>query len=177
MREKFLEDDILRLRAVNPEDANIMWEIENDSTQWIENCMAAPLSNTIITDYALSYDADPFSAKQLRLIAELKEDKNVIGIVDLYDISAINRNAFVGIYIIPKFRNEGFGERALILLEKFTFSLLNLNNIGAKIVIDNKESVKLFKKLNFSECGCLPNWIVSGKESKDLLFFSKHNNL
>lgn len=173
MRQRFLEDDTLLLRAVEADDANVMWKVENDSSQWVENCMAAPLSQMMLTDYALSYDADPFRTGQLRLIIERKTDEAVIGIIDLYDISAVHRHAFVGIYIIPEFRNLGFGGKSLILLEKFTFSVLNLIRIGAKIVIDNEESIKLFKKLNFSECGTMPEWIITGDEKKDLLLFSK----
>ena len=174
MRHKFLEDDILLLRAVNAEDAETMWDVENDSSQWIENSMSAPISRTVLTDYALSYKADPFHDGQLRLIVEHKADKTIAGIVDLYEISAIHRRAFIGIYILPAFRNRGLATRALDLLENYAFSLLNLDKLGAKIVINNKESIKLFRKQNFSQCGCIPGWIRTGNEEKDLLLFSKN---
>lgn len=176
MHQTFLKDDILLLRAVNPEDADIMWEVETDSTQWIQNCMAAPMSRTMLMEYALSYSADPFREGQLRLIIERRVDNETLGIVDLYEISAIHRRAFIGIYVIPKFRQMGFGEKTLKLIEKFAFSILNLNQLGAKIVIDNKESINLFKKLNFSECGCMPDWIQTGNKWSDLLLFSKRIN-
>ncbi len=173
MRGKFLEGDILLLRAVNAEDADIMWEIDNDSTQWIENCMSAPLSKTMLIDYVLSYSADPIKDGQLRLIIEKKNNKEVVGLIELYDISAIHRRAYVGIYILPQFRGLGLARKTLGLLEKFALSVLNLDKLGVKIVINNIESIRLFKNSGYSQCGCMPGWIRTGDEQKDLLLFSK----
>lgn len=174
MNERFLENDLIRLRAVNPDDVSVMWEVESDSTQWLQNCMAAPLSSQNITDYALSYDADPFSAKQLRLIIELKENQETAGIIDLYDISAQNRTAFIGIYLIPRFRKLGLGTISLKILEKYAFYILNLSQLGVKIVYNNKDSINLFKNCGYNNTGTLPNWILSGNERLDLYLFSKN---
>lgn len=172
--DTFLEDDKIRLRAVEPDDVAIITYIERDSTQWLSNCMCAPLSAQMITDYALSYDADPFRAGQLRLMIESKDSRNVIGVIDLYDVSAQNRNAFIGIYIIPLYRKQGYAFEAISILEKYAFYLLNLRNFGAKIVYNNKESINLFKKAGFTHSGTLPNWIQMGMEKGDLLIFTKN---
>ncbi len=87
----FLENEIIKLRPVEPEDAETMWIVESDSEQWMQNGMSAPLSRQNLTDYALSYDADPVRAGQLRLIIESKPEKGIIGIADLYDISVQHR--------------------------------------------------------------------------------------
>ena len=169
----FLENDKIRLRAVEPEDVKIITEVESDSSQWIDNCMCAPISYQMITEYALSYDADPFRAGQIRLMIESKETKSIIGIIDLYQISAQNRTAFIGIYILPRYRRQGLGLESLSILEKYAYFLLNLNNFGAKIVYNNVESINLFKKAGFTHSGTLPEWIQTGKVRRDLMIFTK----
>lgn len=168
-----LENDILKLRAVEPEDATIMWEVESDSSQWIQNSMAAPLSSNIIYNYALSYDADPFSAGQLRLIVERKSDDGIIGIIDLYNISATHRNAFVAIYILPEFRRLGYAETAIGLLERYAFENLNLQHLAAKIMEGNDISVKLFCKCGYALRGIIPQWFQTGNIHKNLSIYSK----
>lgn len=168
-----LENSHMRLRAVEPSDSMIMWDIERDSSQWIENGMSAPLSYRNLKEYAEGYDADPFKSGQLRLIAETAESGECLGIVDLYDISAKNRTAFIGIYIIGKYRNQGLASEALGLLEVYSFRILNLRQLAAKIVSSNDASRRLFTRCGFKLRGVLPEWILSGNRTFDLALFTK----
>ena len=115
-----LENEHIRLRAVEPEDAETIWIAENDSDQWIQNGMAAPMSRRIIFEYALAYDADPFRDNQIRFMIEEKNCRKIIGLVDLFEISPIHKNAFVGIYLMADARSKGFGRMALGLLEEYS---------------------------------------------------------
>ncbi|MDE6340632.1 MAG: GNAT family N-acetyltransferase, partial [Muribaculaceae bacterium] len=153
-----LKNDLIRLRAVEPSDAEKMWEMECDSEQWIHNGMSAPYSLNNLRDYANNYDADPIRSGQLRLIIEKNDDHNVIGMIDLYDISPIHRTAFIGIYISKAFRREGYALLAIGLLEKYCSNLLNLFQIGAKIMDGNVPSELLFEKAGFIRQCILPKW-------------------
>lgn len=168
-----LENSRLRLRAVEPADSRIMWDIERDSSQWIENGMSAPLSYHSLKEYAERYDADPFNAGQLRLIAETSDSGEYVGIIDLYDISATNRTAFIGIYIIGRYRNRGMGSEAIALIEEYSFRVLNLRQLAAKIVSSNHASRRLFERCGFKLRGVMPEWILSGNTTFDLALFSK----
>lgn len=174
----FLEDDSIRLRAVEPDDGYFMWAVETDSTQWIENGMSAPFSRHNLEEYARGYDADPIRCGQLRLIIEKKERENFesVGIIDLYDISPIGRTAFVGIYVCPDRRGRSLGKRALILIERYSSQLLNLRMLGAKISDNNIASRRLFESAGYNQTGMLPSWILSGEKSSDLLIFAKKIN-
>ncbi len=166
----FMKNSI-RLRAVEPEDADFMWNVESDSTQWIQNGMSAPLSRHNILDYALSYDADPSKAGQIRLIIE-RNDKP-IGIVDLFEISAIHRHAFVGIYIVPEMRKTGLATESLVMLEYYAFKLLNISQLAARIMSGNTASEALFRKAGYSLRGEIPSWFMSGNKSISLMIYSK----
>lgn len=169
----FLSDRIICLRAVEPQDATAMWEMEQDSDQWIHNTMAAPFSFHNLKEYAENYDADPIRAGQLRLIIESVDSKNILGCIDLYDISPLHQTAFIGIYIKPEYRKSGMGRRAVYLLEKYAHNLLNLHQLGAKIMQPETASVRLFESCDYVLRGTLPEWYKVGKHRIDLLIYTK----
>lgn len=169
-----LRNGALSLRPVEPEDALAMWEMESDPTQWIQNGMMAPYSLRNLKEYALQYRADPFAEGQLRLMLVDKNVAEPVGIVDLYDISASNRTAWVGIYVRPAFRGNGLGKKALQMLEDYCRRLLNLRILAAKIASENAASQRLFAKAGYTECGRLRDWLVSADRAQDILIFQKH---
>lgn len=171
-----LRSEGLRLRPVEPDDAMAMWEMESDPHQWIDNGMMAPFSLRNLKEYALQYRADPFAEGQLRLMLVNEGSAEPAGIVDLYDICASNRTAWVGIYIRPAFRGNGIGRKALMMLEDYCRRLLNLRILAAKIASGNVASRRLFAKDGYIECGCLKDWLVSADNSQDILLFQKSLN-
>lgn len=159
-----LEDNRFCLRPVEPEDADFMWSVECDSLQWIQNLLVAPFSRENLRNYALNYEADPYEAGQLRLIMIEKHNGRRVGIIDLYDLIASQRTAWVGIYILPEFRGKDIGKTGLHLLEDYAIRILNLRRLGAKIIENNESSMNLFLNSGFEWIGRLPGWIQSGKE-------------
>lgn len=170
---RFLENEIIRLRAVEPDDWKTLYEIENDSSQWRENSMMAPYSKKNLKEYAENYDADPIRSGQLRLIIELKGNKEIAGIVDLYEINPTGRTAFMGIYVLEDKRRNGIASNALLMMEKYARVLLNLRILGAKISGRNMSSAALFVKSGFSKCGSLSGWLKNGKETSSLDIYIK----
>lgn len=169
---KFLCNESIVLRPVEPEDAEFMWEVESDSVQWVQNSIVAPFSKENLRKYAENYEADPFLAGQLRLIITDKFGK-YYGIADLYDISAQHRTAWVGIYILPSYRNVGIASETLSTLEDYAFKLLNLHHLGAKIVEGNETSRNLFIKNGYEPCGLLIDWLISGYNKYSINLFQK----
>lgn len=169
---KFLDNGHVRLRAVEPEDAGLMWEVETDTTQWRDNGMSAPYSRRNLREYAENYDADPIRAGQLRLIAQL-DDGAVFGLADIYDISPTTRTAFVGIYVLEKYRRHGLASEILGLLEEYARQLLNLRILGAKISETNLQSVSMFEKAGFRKEATISDWLLSGRNTYALLIYTK----
>lgn len=164
---RFLANERIKLRPVEPEDAEFMWNVESDSLQWVQNSLVAPFSRENLLHYARNYEADPYLAEQLRLIIE--EDSKRIGIADLYELSPQHHTSFVGIYILPEHRRTGAALETLGLLEKYALNILNLRQLGAKIVDGNDVSMHLFLKAGYEWSGTLKNWIQSGSS-----FYSLH---
>lgn len=166
-----LSHDNISLRAVEPEDVMFMYDCENDSRQWVQNSMMAPISQQMLTDYALTYDADIYKARQLRLICYDKSTGKRLGIADIFDVNFRNGNAFVGVYTVPDNRRKGIASIMLKLLQNYAFNILSLNTIAAKISSDNYASIKLFSKAGYIHKGSLHNWIKTQDGFMDLLIY------
>lgn len=177
-----MSNERLQLRAVEPSDAAVIWDIEDDNTQWIVNGMMAPISMHMITEYALNYDADPYRTGQLRLVARFAVDGTdepevVVGLADLYDISARNHTAFVGIYVRSEYRGRGYGAEMLRQLEKYARNILNIRTVVAKVAAVNSSSGRLFVKAGYEKAGEIKQWICLPEGSSDLTLYQKCLNI
>lgn len=162
----------LSLRAVEPLDADFMYAVDNDRDAWKYSNTVAPLSRQLLRTYAMEYDADPYKSGNLRLIVIDNESKPV-GIADLFDISALNRRANIGIYILPEFRNRKFGLAALTLLTGYARDILMLNRLFAYILASNVQSAHLFAAAGFDKIATLPQWCsLPGGEYADVYLFT-----
>lgn len=145
-----------RLRAVEPEDVELLFRVESDPRSGTIAEFGAPMSRQLLTEYALNYDADPYRSGQLRLVIELHGD--VVGLLDIFDISMRNRSGEVGIYIIPEYRMEGVALHALEEGAKYCRQYLGLRNLMAKVLERNDKSHALFVKAGYRTVGKLLDW-------------------
>lgn len=159
----------LTLRAVEPEDAEMMYEAESDPAAWRYSDYLAPMSREMLREYSLTYDADPFRAGQLRLIIDL--DGSPAGILDFFEISARHLRADTGIYILPEFRGNGLGVRALELAKDYCKVRLGLHQITASVATGNKEAMTSYLKAGFTSTGKRTDWLrtPTGWEDVELL--------
>lgn len=156
----------ITLRAVEPADADSLFEMESDPLAGYASEHGAPLSQHLLRRYAENYDADPFRSGQLRLIIE--KDGKPAGLFDLFDISARNLHAEVGLYILPSLRNQGIATQALQIGIEYCRKHLHLLNLLSKVSTDNASSLRLFKKVGFKEIGTLPSWHFSQGSFRDI---------
>jgi len=164
---KILSDENIHLRALEPEDLNFLFTIENDESFWEVSSTQTPFSRFILEQYIANSHQDIFEAKQLRLIIEDNNTKKNVGIIDLFDYSPQHKRAGIGILIIESEQNKGFASQALKLLIDYSFELLDLHQLFANISSENDKSLKLFKKHHFEKIGVKKEWIYSKGVFKD----------
>lgn len=140
----YLKNDVITLRALEPEDLEQFYSWENDSTLWSVSSAVEPYSRYIIKEYIAYSDKTIYEKKQLRLIIERTADKVVIGAIDLFDFEPHHLRAGVGVLIDKKFQNQGFGKEALQLLITYAFDFLKLKQLYAHIPVVNVTSISLF---------------------------------
>ena len=161
----------INLRALEPEDLEFLYQIENDESFWEISHTKTPFSKYILKQYLENAHLDIFEVKQLRLLIEEKSTKKQLGLIDLFDFNPTHKRAGVGILIHPEFQQNGFASEAISLLINYSFSLLDLHQLFANITLDNTKSISLFKKHNFKEVGIKKDWILSGGKFKDEILF------
>ena len=174
-----MPDDIcgrLRLRAVEPDDADFMYLCDNDSSQWQENGMMAPFSRALLKDYASNYDADIYRARQLRLICRDGANDSPVGIADIFNINFRDGNAFAGVYTLPGMRRRGIAAQMLRLLCDYAFNVLGLQSVAAKIAATNEPSLRTFVKAGFSISGTLKDWIRINGSVADVFILQLSRN-
>ncbi|MDR3251143.1 MAG: GNAT family N-acetyltransferase [Tannerella sp.] len=166
-----LENEKIKLRAIEPEDLDSFYKWENDTGTWLMGCTTAPYSRYQLKQYIAS-SKDIYESKQLRLMIEKKRINRVVGMIDLYDFEPFHRRAAIGIIIDGSYRQKGVAAEALTLLCEYAFSFLKLHQLYAFIQGGNEASVRLFKRCNFKMRGLLPDWVQNGDDYDNVLLFS-----
>lgn len=164
-----LKNKDIVLRAVEPEDLEILYRWENSTVLWYHGNTLAPYSKLVLRQYINdSLEMDIYQSKQLRLMIDLLEEKATIGTIDLYDIDAHNRRAGIGILIDDDYRRRGFAKQALELMSNYAFDFLYLHQIYAYIAQSNTNSISLFEKAGYQSVGILKDWLQRGEEFEDV---------
>lgn len=161
----------IKLRALEPEDLEFLFALENDESLWEVSHTLIPFSRFILKQYIENSNKDIYEAKQLRLIIERKSDAQTLGAVDLFDFDPYHKRAGVGIVLLNDFKKKGYAKDALATLITYAFNKLNLHQLYASMTADNLESKQLFEKLNFQLSGIKKDWICSQNGYKDELFY------
>jgi diamine N-acetyltransferase len=162
-----LENDLIRLRAIEPADVDVIYKWENDVSIWRVSNTITPFSKNLIRQYIKNAHLDIYQTKQLRLMIELKAGNDIatpIGTVDLFNFDPYHLRAGVGILISePENRQKGYAFSAINLMIKYAFDILGLHQLFCNISEDNKASLKLFDKAGFRIIGNKNDWLKTGK--------------
>lgn len=171
----YLSGENTYLRAIEPEDLDILYRWENDSTLWIHGCTLAPFSKFTLREYIQNSCYDIYQTRQLRMMVVLKETDETVGMVDLFDIDPHHGRAAVGIFIAPEHQRKSLGQESLQLMCEYAFKFLHLHQLYAHILQDNKNSLKLFSKSGFISCGLLGEWIKTENGYKNVVVMQRIN--
>ena len=121
------------LRALEPDDLNFLYEVENNTGIWEISGTTAPYSKHLLQLYLENAHKDIYEAKQLRLCICNSSDK-AVGLIDLFDFDPHNHRAGIGIVILEeKDRNKGLGLEALQLLENYAINGLHIRQLYANV--------------------------------------------
>lgn len=164
-----LSDGTLSLRALEPGDIDTIFEWENDTRLWTSATTAAPFSRRNIEDYVLTYDADIFSAKQLRLMVCV--DGVTVGAADLFDFDPVNRRAGIGLVIGEPFRRRGYALRALALLSRYCRERIGMHQLWALVGADNAPSRAMLTAAGYEISGRMRSWLRTGTSYGDAYFY------
>jgi diamine N-acetyltransferase len=155
-----LENNQLKLRALEPADVDKLFLWENDPENWRISHTLTPYSRHVLQAY-INDVSDIYTDKQLRLMIEMKDTGKAIGSVDLFDCDFKNRRAGLGILIAGKAnRGKGIATQVLEILIPYCFETLALHQVYCNVLSKNEESQALFSKFGFEEVGLKKDWTL-----------------
>ena len=167
-----LQGKNIHLRALEPEDLEFVYAIENDENIWEVSNTITPYSKFLIRQYLENAHQDISEVKQLRLAICKTNFSEALGLIDLFDFDTKNKRAGVGIIIQNKVdRNNGFGKEALGLVINYAFHQLQLHQLYANIGTENKASELLFTTFGFERIGVKKDWNFTNNAFHDEAVF------
>ena len=166
----------IRLRALEPEDLELLYEWENNDAYWPISNTVTPFSRFTLKRYLENSHKNIYETGQLRLMIDHIEDKVTIGTIDIFDFDPFHKRAGVGILIANEsYRRKGLASMSLNCLVEYCFKTLQLHQLYCNILANNSESMELFKKQGFVRAGIKKDWVHSADGYMDEHMFQLIN--
>ena len=150
---------IVNLRAMEPEDLDMLYHLENDRLLWDIGTTNVPYSRYVLHDYIAHSSGDIYTDKEVRLIIE-DGQRQTVGIVDITSFDPKNLRAEVGIVIAAPYRRQGYARAALNAIHDYACSTLHLHQLYAIISSGNEASLALFTQMGYTISGLLSDWLL-----------------
>ncbi len=170
------------LRALEPEDLDIIYIWENDPSVWRYSDTQTPYSRYQLRKYIEQQGCSLEQDGQLRLVIcrlatiehhgqELSVAGDAVGLVDIFEYNQHHARAGVGIVIDHAHRNMGYAADALLTAERYLHTSLHLHQLWCNIESENSVSLTLFKRCGYKEIGIKKDWrLCQGKYCDEILF-------
>jgi len=168
----FLKSEDIYLRALEPNDLDFLYTLENDTSVWQVSNTTTPYAKHVLQNYLEQATADIYTVKQLRLLICTHQNQPV-GAIDLFDFEPTHQRAGIGIVIAANFRQQGFATQALQLVLTYCQEQLLLHQVFCSVISTNQASLQLFKQAGFQAIGTRREWIKTATGRLDLLEFQK----
>ncbi len=151
----------VKLRAMEPEDLDVLYRIENDLKLWDVGVTNVPYSRFLLHEYMSNITGDIYTDRQVRLIVE-NNNHDVIGMADIINFDARHCKAEVGIVIEKPYRHKGYGKETLLQLADYSLRFLHLHQLYAYVSTNNHSAISLFTKVGFRSSATLTDWLYDG---------------
>lgn len=168
-----LENELIRLRAVEPEDLDRLYVWENNPQLWSVGNTRNPYSRFVLKQYILNSEKDIYETHQLRLMIESVKTRETVGTVDLFDFDIHHSRIALGLFVDPVFQGKGFARESLHLIEDYIFNYLKVNQLYCQISESNTASRRMFEKEGYETNGILKNWIKSPEGFENIIVFQR----
>ncbi len=170
-----MKTDELVLRALEPNDIDLLYHWENDMKIWEVSNTLTPFSRHQLKAYVEQAQLDIYQTKQLRLVIELDPSHTAVGMIDLFDFDGYHQRGGIGIIIHENFRKKGYAAEALEMFVAYCFNVLGLKQVYANISLLNKASIRLFESAGFQLIGTKKAWRKTKEGFVDELMYQRLN--
>ena len=158
----------VHLRAMEPEDLELLYRIENDMSLWNVGLTNVPYSRYTLHDYIANATGDIYADRQVRLMIE-NEGGDIVGIVDVVNFDPSHRRAELGLIIEEPYRHAGYAQSTIAEISAYCVGVLHLHQLFAFIDIQNEPCIRLFRKMGYEPSATLKDWLFDGREYRDAI--------
>lgn len=162
----------MTLRAIEPEDLDLLYQIENDSNLWQVGTTNVPYSRYTLHDYIATSSDDIYADRQMRLIVE-GDNGEAVGIADLVHFDPQHLRAEVGIVIQSNHRRKGYASAAIQELCNYAVRIIHLHQLYVIVASDNHPALSLFEKNGFKTQNILSEWLFDGQKYRDAVLMQR----
>lgn len=155
-------EPFVRLRAMEPEDLDMLYSVENDVAHWEVGATNVPYSRYVLHDYVAKSSGDIYTDKQVRMMVE-NADGETVGMVDVVNFSPAHRRAELSIIIRKEKRGKGFARASIRWTMHYALHTLHLRQLYVVVAKNNVPSVRLFESVGFCVQCELKDWLYDGK--------------
>lgn len=149
----------LRLRAIEPDDIELLYTIENDMALWRHGDTTVPYSRESLRQYLLDCTNDIWHDRQVRLVMETADTGEAVGLADLFNFAPKHQRAEVGLVVLPQYQGRGYSASALCELTELARQW-HLHQLTATIGVNNTSAMNLFGKSLFNPSAQLKDWLL-----------------
>ncbi len=161
------------LRALEPEDLDLLYAWENEVALWNIGNTHSPFSRHQLKQYIAEASLDIYTRKQERFIITNSEGK-AVGAIDLFDFDPYHQRAAVGILIHKgEDRRHGYASDALAALEKYAANILGIRQLSSSVSEANQPSLQLFEKAGYQVTGIKKSWLRTAQGWENEWFMQK----
>jgi len=168
-----LENENIRLRAVEPEDLDRLYAWENNTRLWDVGNTRNPYSRFVLKQYIVDSDKDIYESKQLRLMMVSAQTGETVGTVDLFDFDIHNSRIALGLFVDAAYQGKGYAKESLHLVEEYVFDYLKINQLYCHISEKNTPSIRLFEQEQYYNNGLLKDWIKTANGFENIILFQQ----
>ncbi|WP_375415752.1 GNAT family N-acetyltransferase [uncultured Hymenobacter sp.] len=147
------------LRALEPDDLEFLYSLENDPAIWAVSDTLAPVSRHALREYLRHAGTNFYEARQLRLLVCVGPERRPVGTVDLFEFEPLHQRAGVGITILAAERRRGYARAALAQLLLYARQTLRLHQLFCTVGASNRASLALFRVAGFRRVGVRREWL------------------
>lgn len=162
----------ITLRALEPEDLDALYAIENDVECWDVGHTSVPYSRYALHDYIANASADIYADRQVRL-AIANEEGDIVGLVDVMNFDPRHQRAEVGIIVKKTYRHAGYAHAAMQRILDLARTNWHLHQLYAIVDSCNRDAQSLFSDLGFHAENTLQSWLFDGQNYRDACLMQK----
>lgn len=154
------------LRAIEPEDLDLMYIIENDLRLWRHGNTTAPYSRYALHQYLNTTQNDIYKDSQVRFAIDH------CGFLDITDFAPQHHRASIGIVLCPESQGQGLATQAINEAHIYARTI-GIHQLWATVATDNTPALRLFERCGYQNIATLPQWLVIDDNYCDARLYSK----